>query len=300
MNYSLEKLGEFGLINKIRKVIPKSSLVIKGIGDDTAVLPLNQKKYLLFTTDMLVEGVHFTKKMLLSGIGHKAIACSVSDIAAMGGVPKYAVVSLGVAAKEPCFVIEKIYSGMIKTARDFKLEIVGGDTVKTDKIILNVAMIGEVERKRLITRDGARAGDKIFVTGVLGNSFQSQWHLRFSPRVKESAYLGARYHPSAMIDISDGLSADLGHIMEGSSLGAVIDQEKIPLRQGAVLNNALVDGEDFELLFTVSPKDAGRLARDKKYRFFCIGEMTHKKGKLELIKQGGKRQMLAPGGFTHF
>jgi thiamine-monophosphate kinase len=247
----LSDLGEFGLIERIKKQAGSFPSGIKGIGDDTAVVPLSSTKHLLLTTDMLLEGVHFTLKMPAAAIGHKAIASSISDIAAMGGVPKYAVVSLGVPASVSWPVVSKIYQGMQRTAKKFGVGIVGGDTVKSKKIIINVALTGEVKKSEVIYRSGAHVGDQVFVTGPLGKSLLSGWHLCFNPRAIEAQYLVKKYKPTAMIDISDGVIADLGHILSESRVGAVIDEDLIPKRRGAQLKEALYDGEDFELLFTL-------------------------------------------------
>jgi len=264
--------GEFGIIDLIKKRTPLSSKVIKGIGDDTAILPYKNDKYLLFTTDMLVEDVHFTKEMFARAVGHKAIACSISDIAAMGGWPTYAVVSLGVPQDLKTLYVRQLYQGMQKTARTFDVDIVGGDTVKSDKIIINIAMIGEVGKKHLVCRNGAKIGDKIFVTGPLGRSFDSGHHLKFIPRVKEAQNIVRNLKPTSMMDISDGLASDLEHILKTSNVGALINEEKIPRRKKASLEEALCDGEDFELLFTLPPKES------KRCEFYEIGEIVTGKG----------------------
>ncbi len=264
--------GEFGIIDLIKKYTPVSSKVIKGIGDDTAILPYKTGKYLLFTTDMLIEDVHFTKKTPAHAIGHKAVACSISDIAAMGGLPTYAVVSLGVPKDLKTTYIRQLYQGMQKIAKDFQVDIVGGDTVKSDNIVINVALIGEVAKKYLVFRNGARIGDKIFITGPLGKSFVSGYHLKFIPRVKEAQYLVKNFKPTSMMDISDGLASDLEHVLKASNVGAVIDKDKIPRRKKASLEEALCDGEDFELLFTLSSKES------KRCRFYEIGEIIKGKG----------------------
>jgi thiamine-monophosphate kinase len=299
---TLSQLGEFGFIDLIKKQAKTSRPVIKGIGDDTAVLPLSAKKYLLLTTDMLVEGVHFTLKMPSKTIGHKAIASSISDIAAMGGMPKYAVVSLGAPPTASRQMISQIYQGICKTAKKFHVGIVGGDTVKSQKIIINVALLGEAKKSDVVYRNGARAGDQIFVTGSLGGSLSSGWHLRFVPRVAEARYLAEKYKPTAMIDISDGLAADLGHILKESRVGAVIEESSVPKRGKARLKDALYDGEDFELLFTLPPLKAQKLeGRNKgKYRFDRIGEIVPKSKGLRLKTSAGRLKKLNIKGYTHF
>ena len=274
---NVSDLGEFGLIDRIRKYAPINAGVIKGIGDDTAVLRHTKDKYLLFTTDMLVEGTHFTCRMGGTAIGHKALACSISDIAAMGGAPTHAVVSLGVAPKIPVRFVEDIYKGMAVLAKRFGVSIVGGDTVRSDKAMINVALLGEVAKKHLVTRSGAKSGDWIFVTGTLGRSLATGKHLNFTPRLKEAWFLVKNFKPSAMIDISDGLAGDLNHILKASKVGARLWDNAVPLTKGATLTQALTDGEDFELLFTLKESDAMRLLKWSRHSLRSVGIPTEHK-----------------------
>lgn len=300
MRTQLSQLGEFGLIELLKKYKGSGAAVVKGIGDDTAVVPLDARRYLLLTTDMLLEGVHFTRRMLARAIGRKALACSISDIAAMGGVPRYALVSLGVPGNLPWAFVRDLYKGMDALARQFGVAIIGGDTIKSEKIVINVALTGEVRKKDVVCRSGARPGDQIFVTGPLGNSLASGRHLKFTPRIKESQHLVRHAKPTAMIDISDGLAADLGHILEESKVGAVLEAAKVPRRVGANLRQALYDGEDFELLFTVSPSKAPLLKRQKEFQFYPIGEIVpHVRGLL-LRNKSGALTKITPRGYTHF
>ncbi len=295
----ISDIGEFGFIDLIKKQIGSSS-IIKGIGDDTAVVNFSADKYLLLTTDMLVEGVHFTRAMSAKAIGHKAIGCNISDIAAMGGLPKYAVVSIGLSGNLSIKFATDIYAGMNQLAKKFGVVIVGGDTVKSSKLIINVALTGEVKKDKVVLRSGAKKGDQIFVTGALGKSFSSGRHLTFTPRLLPSQYLVKHFKPTAMIDISDGLAADLGHVLEESNVGAIIDEKCIPRHQGASFNNALHDGEDFELLFTLSRAQAQRLKSKKDFKFYHIGEITSDKNKLRLIDKFGQSRILGQKGFVHF
>ncbi len=289
----ISKLGEFGLINMLKQFVPVSKTVIKGIGDDAAVVPYSKSEYLLITTDMLAEDTHFTRRMPPQGIGHKALACSISDIAAMGGWPTFAVVSIGIPKNLPVSFIKDIYKGIQEVARQFNVSIVGGDTIKTDKIVINVALLGLVEKKNLTTRDGAKAGDVIFVTGPLGGSFKSGRHLSFTPRGPQARFLVENFKPSAMMDISDGLSGDLNHILKASKVGARLDHAYIPRHQGVSLSQALNDGEDFELLFTLSPQKA-RLLMDwqtqkRAFYFYPIGTIT-----------SDVKEKIDTKSFTHF
>jgi len=290
---NLSQLGEFGLIDVLKKYAPASETVIKGIGDDAAVLSYNKSEYLLFTTDMLAEDTHFTRRMPPGGIGHKALACSISDIAAMGGWPTFAVVSIGIPQKMSVRFIKEIYKGMQHTALTFNVSIVGGDTVKTDKIMINVALLGLVEKRNLMTRDGAKAGDWVFVTGALGGSFKSGRHLKFIPRLAQARFLVEKFKPHAMMDISDGLAGDLNHILKAGRVGARLDYSSIPRNKGVSLSRALNDGEDFELLFTLPSIKAHSLmdwqARHKSFYFYPIGTIT-----------ADVKEKINSKSFTHF
>ena len=292
-SFNISQIGEFGLIDALKKYAPLSKSVIKGIGDDAAVLPYSQKEYLLFTTDMLAEGTHFTQAMPPQAIGHKALACNISDIAAMGGVPTFAVISIGVPKKISVSYIKDLYKGMRQTARAFNVSIVGGDTIKTEKIVINIALLGKVEKKFLVTREGAKPGDWIFVTGSLGGSFKSGRHLNFTPCLPQARFLVENFKPNAMMDISDGLAGDLGHILKASRVGARLDLESVPRHKGASLSQALNDGEDFELLFTLSAQRSRALmdwqAKQKSFYFYPIGTIT-----------ADVKEKIHSKSFTHF
>ena len=293
MGMKIHQLGEFGLIDRIRKRLRIGSDVIRSIGDDTAVLPYTRGKYLLFTTDMLVQDVHFTRRMPTQAIGHKALACNISDIAAMGGIPTYAVVSMGLPRNLSVRYMDELYQGIQKLAKQFGVSIVGGDTIKSDKITINVALLGQVEKEYLVTRDGATAGDWIFVTGPLGRSFQIGRHLTFTPRVAQARFLVRNFKPSAMIDISDGLAGDLNHILKASRVGARLWEGQIPKNPGCTLQQAFIDGEDFELLFTLATPKAKKLLdwqqKTKQWFFYPIGQIIE-----------NRKQLIQAKAFTHF
>src|SRR3989338_2946604 len=177
MPVKLSQLGEFGLIDFLKKYKGSGAAVIKGIGDDTAVVPLDAKRHLLLTTDMLMEGVHFTRNAPPRLIGRKALACSISDIAAMGGVPRYALISLGVPGSLPWAFVRDVYKGMDVLAREFGVALVGGDTIKSAKIVVNVALTGEVNKTDVVCRSGAREGDQIFFTVPLCDSLSICRHI---------------------------------------------------------------------------------------------------------------------------
>ncbi len=296
----LSEIGEFGLIERIKRATRTDRSVIKGIGDDCAVIRSSAAKFLLFTCDMLVEGVDFRPKDNPYLIGRKALAVSLSDIAACAGLPHYCLVTLGVNKNTPLKRIDAIYKGMRDLAARFKVNIVGGDISRTDKLTLDVSMLGEVEKRNLTLRGGSRPGDIVFVSGSLGGSIRGK-HLSFEPRIKEARFLAQNFKISAMMDISDGLMQDLGHILKASRVGAVIYEELIPVSPKArSLKEALYMGEDFELLFTLSRAQAKRLFAKKPGLFRPIGEILEAKFGLQLIDKRRQSIPLASRGFRHF
>ncbi|MBM3251657.1 MAG: thiamine-phosphate kinase [Candidatus Omnitrophica bacterium] len=302
---TINKIGEFGLIDMIKKMVKLDASVVKGIGDDAAVLNFSRDKYLLLTSDMLIEDVHFKCTMQASNIGHKALACSVSDIAAMGGIPKNAVISLGLPTSLEISFVKDLYKGIANIAKKFKINIVGGDTNRAEKIIIDVTLLGEVEKKNLVLRSTAKTGDLIFITGSLEETLKTGKHLTFKPRLKESRFLVKNYRINSMIDISDGLAQDLGHILNESHKGAVIYQRAILKNKDTSLKEALYGGENYELLFTLSQSQARRLLRDKakgkiKFPISEIGSITKSKNKLIFIDADNKEKTLKLRGFRHF
>ncbi len=299
----LKNIGELGLIDYIRKNIKTDSSVIKGIGDDCAVLQFSNDQYFLVTADMLIENIHFTlSKAKPYQIGWKALGCSLSDIAAMGGWPKYAIISLGLPPKLNFSWVKEFYRGIKILADKFKVDIVGGDTNSSDKIVIDLTVIGSVKKKNLVLRSRAQKGDIIMVSGSLGGSIYAH-HLNFMPRLKESQFLVNNFKINSMIDISDGLSSDLNHITKESKKGAIIFADLIPLSSPAKkVDNALNDGEDFELLFTLPLKEARRLFSSPRYGagFTPIGLITEDSLGVSLIDSQGQIGKLLPRGFRHF
>jgi len=301
---SLKQIGEFEFIETIATLPRNKKSVIQGIGDDAAVVRFKKNKYLLFTTDMLLEDVHFLRKQRPQDIGHKAIAASISDIAAMGGVPEYALFSMGLPPDLKISFAKGIYQGIKKIARDFDIDIIGGDTNRSKKIIISVFIAGYVERKNLTLRTGAKIGDLIFVTGGLGGSEFGR-HLKFTPRVKEARFLVKNYSINSMIDISDGLIQDLGHITKASKVGALIYEANIPLSTKAKsIKNACSQGEDFELLFTLPKKHRQYLMKNwpfkNKPRLSCIGQIVHANAGLKIRDEKGRLKRLKAAGYQHF
>ncbi|HVE59352.1 MAG TPA: thiamine-phosphate kinase [Pyrinomonadaceae bacterium] len=318
---------EFQFIENLKK---KYSLT--KIGDDCAVLPKDSHRDLVITTDLLVEDIDFRLKWSTPEfIGHKALAVSLSDVAAMGAKPVWSMVSIGVPEHVwKTDFVDEFYEGYLNLAKKYGVELIGGDVSKTpDKIVVDSIAAGEVEIGKAIFRSGAKAGDLIFVTGELGgaatglkllekgfryNDSLQIWQqnlllkqLQPSPRISEGQDLSKI--ATAMIDLSDGLSSDLAHICHQSKVGAKIFADKIPIDSN--LNELVQDseqqveyaingGEDFELLFTVSPKVFfERQSFIESRGFSLIGEVTANEEIIELIT-GKKLQILEPKGFRHF
>lgn len=296
----LKDIGEFGLIKRFRNKIKTDTSVFKGSGDDCAVLKLDKNNYQLFTCDMIIAGTDFKNTDDLSLVGKKALAVSISDISACGGTPKHAVVSLGLSPNMPVARVDRLAKGMFSLARKYHINIVGGDISSADKLIIDVSMLGVVEKKNLCLRSGAKTGDIIMVTGSLGGSIKGK-HLKFEPRLKEARFLVNNFKVNSMIDISDGLLQDLGHILEQSSAGAVIYEKLIPLsRESSGIDEALSSGEEFELLFTASRDQAGKIMKSSKYRFRPIGEIMPKGFGLRTINYRNEYSRIKSLGFKHF
>lgn len=296
----LDKIGEFGLIRKFQKKIKIDSSVVKGSGDDCAVLKFDKTSYQLLTTDIIIEGIDFKKNENLELVGRKALAISISDIAACGGLPNHAVVALGLPKKLSIDQVELLADGLFDLAKKFKINVVGGDISASDKLIINVSLLGNVEKGKLCLRSGAHVGDIIMVTGEFGGSIKGK-HLKFAPRLNESRFLVDNFKINSMIDVSDGLMQDLGHILEQSSVGAVIYETLIPLSKIAKnLDDALCSGEEFELLFTASRDWASKIIKSNKYNFKVIGEVMPKSFGLRTININNKYSKLKHLGFKHF
>jgi thiamine-monophosphate kinase len=309
-------MNELELIARLTASLPSNASVVAGAGDDCAVFDCGQPgRYLLFKTDAVVEGVHFTAEAKPEQIGHKALARCLSDIAAMAGRPLGALITLALPKKFDPDFIERVYAGLNQLARRHGVAIAGGETTTNpERLLLSISMIGEVARDKCILRSGAKAGDALFVTGELGGSLAGK-HLDFEPRLSEAQWLAANFPIHAMIDISDGLAGDLRHILRLSQVGAELLARAIPISRAAKLQSraessakppllsALGDGEDFELLFTVESSRAVALLDAWKKHFpnlklTCIGRITSEHG-LKLRDKTGLHS-LETHGYVHF
>ena len=301
---SVHAIGEVPLIARMRRRLGRAtSSVAVGIGDDAAVLRTPTGRRLLFASDMLVEGVHFRRRLVpASWIGWKALACNVSDIAAMGGLPYWAVVSLGLPPTTPVAFVDALYAGLERCAKRFAVSIVGGDTVRAPQVIVDVAILGTVQPKCLTLRRGARVGDVLFVTGRLGGSYASGRHARFVPRLREAQALVRRVRIHAMMDLSDGLASDLWQMSRASRVVLRVEASRIPIsRAGRTLHHALMDGEDFELLFAVPRSQAGRVPRRiGSCPVTRIGQAVAHEIGVQIQQLDGHIKQLVPTGFRHF
>ena len=282
-----------------------------GIGDDCASLQLTPGRNCLITTDTLLEGVHFDRKNTSARqIGRKALAVNLSDMAAMAGIPLAAVVTFGLPRDFGQRLAEELYLGLKEIADQFHVAIVGGDTnFSPAGLVVSVTLLGEDTARGPVRRSGALPGDWIMATGSFGGSILGR-HLEFSPRVGEARQLHQRYDLHAMIDVSDGLAADLFHILEESHTGAVLEQQAIPISDAAyqmaddrsALKHALGDGEDFELLIVLAPEEGKRLLEDQPLDepLSHIGYITEGGGNLLIESPDGSRDALEPLGYDHF
>ncbi len=303
-----EKSSEFSLIDSFRSQLRAMPGVELGIGDDAAVVEWGSRSGLL-AADMLLDGVHFdTSSQSPVAIGRKALAVNLSDVAAMAGTPRFALVSLALPRSAASDFAVRVFEGLRSIADEFDTAIVGGDTTSWDgPFAINVSIVGDVGRDRAVTRSGAKPGDWLFVTGDLGGSLLGR-HLTFTPRVREASILHKAVNLHAMIDVSDGLVADLYHILEESGVGAILDATAIPVSEDArqsgddrsPLDHALGDGEDFELLFAVSPRDGAQLVSENPLglRLSRVGETTTRQACL-LRTETGNLQSLGRLGWAH-
>ncbi len=309
-------MNEFELIAHLTQSLPTNENVVVGAGDDCAVLDLGAPDCLiLFKTDAVVEGFHFTRETPPEKIGRKALARGLSDIAAMAGTPTAALVTLALPKDFDAEFAGKIYAGLKALAEQHRVAIVGGETTTNpERILISIALLGTVPRGKPVLRRGAQVGDAIFVTGELGGSRAGR-HLDFEPRLAEARWLAAHFSLHALLDLSDGLAGDLRHILNAGKVGAVLLKTALPVSRAAKLNAkagttakpaalaALTDGEDFELLFTVASRDAVKLLDAWKQEFprvklSCIGKIIAGEG--ILLRDKNSAHPLNAQGYVHF
>ncbi|MFZ0134682.1 MAG: thiamine-phosphate kinase [Desulfobacterales bacterium] len=332
---NLKDIGEFGFIDRIsRGCLIRPTGIIRAIGDDAAVFRSEADLLNLVTTDLLIDRIHFLRDAVdAPSLGHKSLAVNLSDIAAMGGTPRNAFVGLAVPPDIPLEFLEALYGGMKRLAAEHAVNILGGDTTGADRdLVISLTVTGTVAESEVLFRDGARVGDVIFSSGCLGDSRAGlhlllnridadtpylktllDAHLRPRPLVREGRFLAARGGVHAAIDVSDGLSSDLAHIVRLSRVGARLYLDHLPLspalqqfcrRQGIdPVDYALAGGEDYTLLFTADPSAADTLSREYFTEFgqslHRIGEMTDS-GKIEWIDGSGRSRIVVSTGWDHF
>jgi thiamine-monophosphate kinase len=300
---------EFAFIEWIRQRAPAHPRVPLGIGDDAAIVRFPAPADCLIAADMLMDGTHFRLGETAPGeAGRKALAVNLSDIAAMAGRPLAAVVSVALPRDGGPDLARDLHAGLLQLADEFEVAVVGGDTnVWSGPLVINVTVLGEATGSGAVGRGGARPGDWILATGSFGGSLLGK-HLSFSPRVHEALLLHERVRLHAMIDVSDGLAADLHHILDESQVAAVLDESAIPISDAAhsagdgrtPLEHALADGEDFELLLTAPANDARRLLQAPPFStpLTHIGKIVKGQG-CEIQDAAGNRMPLPRSGWEH-
>ncbi len=290
-------LGEDRLLEQILLHFPRSRKVFASAADDCAVVEIpSVNKQLVLKTDCVVEGVHFAQGMNALDVGWKAMMRPLSDFAATSALPQFALITLLVPRKTKAAWVRDLYRGLRRAAIRFEVRIVGGETSSiSGPIAISVSVIGFVDRTRVVSRSGGKSGDVLFVTGRLGGALK-QKHLRFIPRIAESRWLTKHFSIHAMMDLSDGLGADLPRLARASKLGFNVDLENLPLGRGATITDAICEGEDYELLFAISPHDRNRLDREwrRKYPKLLLTRIGR------LTSQSARRNTQLPGGYIHF
>lgn len=278
MAESLHSLGENELLARLLAHLPTTGApMCVGPGDDCAVVPRDNTWDTLLKTDVVVEDVHFTRDTDPFRVGHKALARAISDIAAMGGIPEHALITVLAHASRPASLLERLYEGISDMAQRFGVSVAGGETssLPYDGFVINVALTGRVEHGKAILRSGGKPGDLICVSGPLGGSFESGHHLDFIPRLALARDLMLLPDPpTAMMDLSDGIAVDLPRLAAASHCGYKLDPASIPCNDGCTVPQALNDGEDYELLLTISSQTLHPDTLLKKYGLFAIGVLT--------------------------
>ncbi|MBN1498506.1 MAG: thiamine-phosphate kinase [Spirochaetes bacterium] len=312
--------GEFAFIRRVTGVPNADPAVVKGVGDDCAVLEYTDARYLLVTVDMLVENTHFSLDWHTPyQVGWKLMEANVSDIVAMGGMPRWAFISLALRADTEVEFMDEFYRGLYDSARRHRVALIGGDTTHGRELAFNIALAGDADKRFTRFRAGARPGELICVTGTLG---KSEAGLRLLMAGRRDGCLGGYLEPccrmewegaaiarraGAMIDVSDGLASEVAHICEESGTGARIDREKIPLSRDTIdaahavsgdpYEYALYGGEDFELVFTIE-SDRIKGLRKEFSDFTVVGEILQKEEGLYIASEGQRSDLKR--GYDHF
>ncbi len=264
----LRKLGEDALVARLTRRAPLGPHVVMGPGDDCAVVKVRRSKsFQLLKTDCVVEGVHFLRGQPADRVGWKALCRAISDVAACGGEPDTAMITIAAPGDLDARYLETLMRGIHRAARAYGVSIVGGETAASPAgIFISVSLTGWVKPKRLVLRSGGRADDAILVSGRLGGSLGGR-HLTFAPRVAEARWLVGRFAIHAMMDLSDGLGTDLPRLADASRKGFAVDIESIPRARGCTVGQAISDGEDYELLFTTDSATAAAIQKRWRRQF---------------------------------
>lgn len=310
---TLRDMGENRLLHELLPRLPQGPGTVVGPGDDCAVVrPCGAKEDWLLTTDPVIEGRHFLADTPARLVGRKAVARAISDIAAMGGTPRWVLVNVVAPGGTPLTRVRGVFAGLMAAAKDFGCGIVGGDTAEGPALEIHVTAVGCLPRGLAVRRSGARAGHWVYVTGALGGAYRNgnRHHLLFEPRLAEGQFLAAHKWATSMMDISDGLAADLPRLLDASGRGVRLEVAAIPLSPAArrtahPWRHALDDGEDFELLFTVAARQRTLFERAWAKAFpilpaTCIGTILADPKQREIVFADGTRAPLLPGGYEHF
>lgn len=328
---TVHMLGEKKLLSRLRKYVREEGRIVRAISEDCVVLDYGNNNYQLITVDVMVDGEHFRREWMNPfSLGRKAVNVNVSDISAMGGRAQFFLISLGLPRDTPAAYVDEMYRGIDSACQESSLMLAGGNVTAASVLFVDIVMIGEVQKDRLLLRSGARPGDPIFVTGHLGaaacglslldagqrlDSVSEEWarvaiQSQLDPPVLQNVanWLAATGMLSSMIDLSDGLASDLPEICRESGVGAEIDAPRIPRHEcpeSAGMNAlalALSGGEDYHLLFTVSQsrhKDFLQCIREVGLTVFEIGTILPSEDGISIIDESGNRNPLGPG-FQHF
>jgi thiamine-monophosphate kinase len=293
----LRDVGEDRLLEQLLSKLRAGRGIVLGPGDDCALVDSGNRGVLdVLKTDCLVEEIHFATKTPPELVGWKAMARPLSDFAAMSALPQFALATLIVPSDRHVSWVQRLYRGIEKAARRFGVSVVGGETSNIKgPAVVSLSVTGFVEKKRWVGRGGGKACDDLFVTGRLGGSLRGQ-HLKFVPRITESRWLTGNFPIHAMMDLSDGLGTDLPRLAQASGLGFEIDEGSLPRNRGCSISQAISDGEDYELLFAISPKNSGPLLSRWRKKFPRV--LLTRIGRLNRKSKIENRKF--PIGYVHF